>query len=470
MNRRNFLPALAGLLALVLALAGCTAGTGFPSAQPSSTLPTAATSAAQPRAGQAYLLNRVDGAAVTLDVVDGNGNVTGTLNYTNYRPVVSTELDRTGGAEIWAGEQVHYWMVGTPPVEGTNTQWALVSPLGELLTQPLYLDIQPIDENTFLARRKLDAFDILDKTGAVVGNVAGDESLSMRATGGNIYLSCDSSVTVTWGERATQVKAGVAYFASTGELLMEGLEEGASFSNGLCAVKQDGLWGFIDAAGQMVIAPQYTGADAFSAKGLCAVTGQDNLQFLIDATGQTVSGSAQLIQVDDGDVLRIVPAGQTKWCYADAQLTPLCALTFDSLYPFVYGMGIGYNDANGYTISQLLDASGAGVDLSDKQPISILGQGAVLASDEGGRYGICDPTTAAWVLPETFDNILQIGEVGALAYRADASGAVKLGFVSNELVMAAPLQYDSILYYNGVAFIVEEGGVQKLVPAQIAVG
>jgi len=48
-------------------------------------------------------------------------------------------------------------------------------------------------------------------------------------------------------------------------------EKAKSFSNGLAAVCKDGLWGFIDKEGTIVIACQFLDADYFNEKGGCMV-------------------------------------------------------------------------------------------------------------------------------------------------------------------------------------------------------
>ena len=44
-------------------------------------------------------------------------------------------------------------------------------------------------------------------------------------------------------------------------------EEARSFSNGLAAVKKNGLWGFVDTENKMIIEPQFYGAKDFNSKG-----------------------------------------------------------------------------------------------------------------------------------------------------------------------------------------------------------
>ena len=44
-------------------------------------------------------------------------------------------------------------------------------------------------------------------------------------------------------------------------------EDARSFSNGLAAVKVNGLWGYIDTEGNMVIEPQFFDARDFTASG-----------------------------------------------------------------------------------------------------------------------------------------------------------------------------------------------------------
>lgn len=61
-------------------------------------------------------------------------------------------------------------------------------------------------------------------------------------------------------------------------------EEVKSFSEGLCAVRKDGLWGYIDKSGSMYIAPKYQDCRSFSS-GLAAVSIDGKWGF-IDHTGK----------------------------------------------------------------------------------------------------------------------------------------------------------------------------------------
>lgn len=60
---------------------------------------------------------------------------------------------------------------------------------------------------------------------------------------------------------------------------------GGGFSQGLCAVKKDGKWGYVDTLGHMVINPIYDSASNFS-DGATAITKKDSVVFFIDKTGK----------------------------------------------------------------------------------------------------------------------------------------------------------------------------------------
>ncbi len=88
-----------------------------------------------------------------------------------------------------------------------------------------------------------------------------------------------------WGEGANEAFYG--YIDRTGEIIIPVQFQGASsFSEGLAAVRVDGLWGYIDQTGQMIIEPQFSVALPFS-EGLAPVS-LDSLYGYIDMTGEFV--------------------------------------------------------------------------------------------------------------------------------------------------------------------------------------
>lgn len=62
-----------------------------------------------------------------------------------------------------------------------------------------------------------------------------------------------------------------------------------NFSEGLAAVKIDGLWGYIDTNGALVISPEYLCASSFS-KGNAGVTFSDGSFGTIDTNGMLING------------------------------------------------------------------------------------------------------------------------------------------------------------------------------------
>ena len=58
-------------------------------------------------------------------------------------------------------------------------------------------------------------------------------------------------------------------------------EDARSFSNGLAAVKVNGLWGFIDLSGEMVIEPAFLDAKDFTTQGTVYVLTGDEWELLI---------------------------------------------------------------------------------------------------------------------------------------------------------------------------------------------
>ncbi len=63
------------------------------------------------------------------------------------------------------------------------------------------------------------------------------------------------------------------------------------FSEGLAAVKKDGLWGYIDTDGKYAVEPKYYGAWSFS-EGLAAVQDKNGKWGFIDKSGNEVVAAA----------------------------------------------------------------------------------------------------------------------------------------------------------------------------------
>ena len=97
------------------------------------------------------------------------------------------------------------------------------------------------------------------------------------------------------------------------------------YSNGLCAVEQDGKWGYVDETGKMVINPIYDYAEPYAENGIAAVE-KDGEQMFVDKKGNKLFSvdeiiadfhSSRAIVVIDGDTLVVDNAGK-KICSVNA--------------------------------------------------------------------------------------------------------------------------------------------------------
>ncbi|MCP1631782.1 WG repeat-containing protein [Kerstersia gyiorum] len=78
------------------------------------------------------------------------------------------------------------------------------------------------------------------------------------------------------------------YLNAAGELaIAPAFEDAASFQNGLAAAAQDDKWGYIDNTGAWVIAPEYESATGFNAEGT-AIVETNGRVLLIDRAGKTI--------------------------------------------------------------------------------------------------------------------------------------------------------------------------------------
>jgi len=138
-----------------------------------------------------------------------------------------------------------------------------------------------------------------DDNGKLLINTKGEEAARFKSEGVAIYRTMPFSEglsAVATGYRDSE-KEGVIFtnwgYADTkGALIIPGqYDEAHDFSEGLACVKKGGLYGFIDAAGREVIAPQYDDADMDGFRdGLCAVfTGGKDLRcYFIDRQGKRI--------------------------------------------------------------------------------------------------------------------------------------------------------------------------------------
>ena len=81
----------------------------------------------------------------------------------------------------------------------------------------------------------------------------------------------------------------LTYINTAGEIIIGGYDRAEPFSEGLAGVRVDGLWGFIDNTGSLVIEPQFERVAWGFSEGLAGVyDGQKKKFGFIDKTGNFV--------------------------------------------------------------------------------------------------------------------------------------------------------------------------------------
>lgn len=142
-----------------------------------------------------------------------------------------------------------------------NSKWALVDSSGKEKTEYIYEDVIK-DRYGFCCRQnrifvKIDgSYHMVDKKGTTVGELSFEDAECFSANG---YAAV--CVNGKWG-----------FVNAKGEMaIAPEYEDAESFHNGYAAVCADGKWGYIDEDGNLVIAAQFQAATAVSEKGTAAV-------------------------------------------------------------------------------------------------------------------------------------------------------------------------------------------------------
>jgi len=98
---------------------------------------------------------------------------------------------------------------------------------------------------------------------------------------------------------------------------------------------EGGKWGYIDQAGNMVIAPQFDYTDGFT-EGLAAVKVREKWGY-IDTTGKTVIPLQFYYAGSFAEGLAVVEIGE-KWGYIDTTGKTVIASQFDDAWSFSEGL------------------------------------------------------------------------------------------------------------------------------------
>lgn len=142
-----------------------------------------------------------------------------------------------------------------------NGSWKLVNTNGEVVNESLgeiVLDYagRHITNGVIIAKTSSSEYCVFDKDYMTVATIACTDADICTEDG--IIAVCQNGV---WGFSNTK-----------GEMIIEAqYEQAKSFSNGLAAVYKDGLWGFIDKDNNLVIDYQFYDVGYMGSSGTCAV-------------------------------------------------------------------------------------------------------------------------------------------------------------------------------------------------------
>jgi hypothetical protein len=144
------------------------------------------------------------------------------------------------------------------------------------------------------------------------------------------------------------------YVDGTGEFVIEPqFDFAAKFSDGLGAVRSDGLWGYVNSSGNTAIEPTYSDARSFS-DGLAAVETFNGWVY-IDNSGSTVLAPSFQI-TDAGEFENGIAPIQTVdgWGYINKSGSPVITPKYDNASKFSEGRAwvnddgyVGFIDSNG---------------------------------------------------------------------------------------------------------------------------
>ncbi len=174
-----------------------------------------------------------------------------------------------------------------------------------------------------------------------------------------------------------------------------------NFSEGLALVPVDGLWGYIDTTGTMVIQPQYSMAEAFS-HGI-AVVKKENKFGVINAAGQAVVPVEydEITGFENG-FARVRKGGEWGYINQDGQLC--ISLQYDKANPFAEGMAAVHSGSGwGYIFED--GAKAIDFKFDEAQPFSNGLAWVKVAGDADENWGLVD--TVGEVL-STFPGALEV--------------------------------------------------------------
>jgi hypothetical protein len=258
----------------------------------------------------------------------------------------------------------------------------------------------------------------------------------------------------------------------TGNVVLPGPYSGIPqpFVDGLAIIADPdtGGYGVIDTNGRWVVAPQYQQILAFS-EGFAAVQGKDGLWGYVDKAGQMVV-PPRFTDVDGGAQLYAYsadpsPAGpfsaglaavhtEAGWGFIDMTGAWVIPAQFEQAGAFAEGVAaVESGGLWGY-----VDRTGAWVVRPQYEHAAAFDQGVAVA-ESGGVYGLID-RTGAWVIPAQYKAIQPFSEgLAGVENQEDF-----WGYVDATGTLVIPTEYRAVHpFLDGAAVVRPEGNTEILV-------
>ncbi len=160
------------------------------------------------------------------------------------------------------------------------------------------------------------------------------------------------------------------------------------------------LYGYLDAAGHIVIDPQFAYAWPFTTAGFAAVTDLDGSLFLINEKGKEVVSLRKDVVIRPRET-SYVPIRQFYFEPLNRDLSSVGAYYFDNGYVMMRYARVGMQSWRLYfNENRLLDKNGAEFSIPGNYRLENYSEG-VLLLEKDGRYGYMD-TNGAWVSPAVY--------------------------------------------------------------------
>lgn len=215
-----------------------------------------------------------------------------------------------------------------------------------------------------------------------------------------------------------------------------------SFRDGLCAVKKDGQYGYIDTSGKLVIGLAFDGAADFS-EGMAAVE-KDGKTGYIDKSGKAVIECAY----DTADTFldnlaRVSKDG--RFGFIDKTGKTMVPLMYESASEFAGGLArvrLGgkytYTDKNGFLYFPPVFENASDFDSSGTALVKI-----------NGKYGFIKTDRSFSIAPR-FDYLEKFDGEYAVAGMYVDDGVLWYGLIDRHGNRVCPFSYDKIAYGSGV--------------------